>query len=104
MESSTGAASSDTNNNNNEGNSQQQQSLHLMSTLPIASSRLPDPDTFVPNMDVMERLTREMGYSETAAVKALYWTGNHDMGSGSFMMIPAEGLRFICLSSNRLAL
>ena len=95
MESSTGAASSDTNNNNNEGNSQQQQSLHLVSTLPIASSRLPDPDTFVPNMDVMERLIREMGYSETAAVKALYWTGNHDIGSGSFMMIPAEVHMFV---------
>ena len=76
---------SDNNNNNNQEETiqatlaEQYPFLHLPQDAPpyLLSSR-----DFVPRSDLMDRLMSDLGFSETAAKKSLYWTGNHNLDLG----------------------
>ena len=74
-------ALSDNNNNNNEEASQ----APPVEKYPLPQDAPPyllSDEVFVPRADLMEKLTSEWGFSENAAKKALYWTGNQRLDSG----------------------
>ena len=69
------------NNNNNEETSQ----APPVEKYPLPQDAPPyllSDEVFVPRADLMEKLTSEWGFSENAAKKALYWTGNQRLDSG----------------------
>lgn len=80
-----GVGSDNNNNNNNQEETfqptlaEQYPFLHLPQDAPpyLLSSRV-----FVPKADLMERLMSDWGFSETAAKKSLYWTGNNNLDLG----------------------
>ena len=57
--------------------------LLLSSVDPVPSPDLPEAELFAADPTFMEALTEEHGYSELAARKALYWTRNESLASGS---------------------
>jgi len=75
---------SDTNNNNDTDETSQTtlvQEYPFLRLPPDVPAYLLSDQVFQPKADLMERMTAECGFSESAAKKSLYWTGNQSLFS-----------------------
>ena len=95
---SLGAECSDYDSNNNNNGEESNTTTNASSSVPLLqkpfflefsrpapapANDLPDAESFVADPALLETLTEEHGFSDVAAIKALYWTRNESLESGS---------------------
>ena len=56
--------------------------LEFSRPAPAPANDLPDAESFIAEPALLETLTEEHGFSDVAAIKALYWTRNESLESG----------------------